>query len=167
MLKVVGLKQALGNLGKYEKGINDDIKRLIARIAFNTQREARSKAPSDTGRLRGSINVLFSDGGFSGYVGVSVEYGKFVEFGTGPLGYQTYRGATPIPSDYIHSSTHSLPPANALAMWARHHNMNPHHLAAIIKKRGGNPARPYLGPAFRKHASSFIPKVKTIVQKKR
>lgn len=165
MIKWVNKNQALGSLKKYSRGIQNDIQKLIARKVFATQKDARTAAPSDTGRLRASVNVIFSDGGFKGYVGVTVHYGRYVEFGTGNLGYMTNKQQ--VPKGYSHSSGHRMPPVEALEMWSRHHNANPWAVAKAIQKRGGNPAKPFLGPAFKKHTHNFVPELKKLVAKKR
>lgn len=64
----------------------DEVKRATLSI------EARSKAiaPVDTGTLRRSIHSIFENGGLRGLVGPSVDYGKYVEFGTRRMSARPY-----------------------------------------------------------------------------
>lgn len=52
--------------------------------ALAIERNAKQKAPLDTGRLRGSITHNFSEsmGGVEADIGTNVEYANYIEYGT-------------------------------------------------------------------------------------
>jgi HK97 gp10 family phage protein len=74
--------------------ITDAIKPAVVDVVKTTtlEIEAESKrlVPVKTGLLRRSIHSLFEAGGLRGRVGPSVDYDKFVEFGTRHHGARPY-----------------------------------------------------------------------------
>lgn len=62
-------------------------------LAHEVERRAKTKAPVDEGRLRGSIETGQDREG--AFVTTNVDYGKFQEFGTMSMGRQTDPGPTP------------------------------------------------------------------------
>lgn len=91
----VAKRPDFAKLGLSTQGVDD----LLAEIALEVEREAKRRAPVDTGRLRSSIST-FKDGPLQHGVVANVEYGAFLEFGTGRLGAGTDPG--PTPPDYVH-----------------------------------------------------------------
>lgn len=138
------------------------VARAIAASGLRIQAKARRNAPADTSRLRSSINLLFYSNGLVATIGSNLDYAAFVEFGTGPLGKATC--SIPTPPGYTHGGTHGLPPAQALMGWARRHKVNAWAVAIAIWKRGGNPARPYLTPAFYDELPTLVENLKRAVQ---
>lgn len=72
-----------------KKKVNEELKR----IAIQTVREAKDRAPVDTGRLRASITFedeMRSNGFLRLVVGSNVDYAPFVEFGTERQAAQPY-----------------------------------------------------------------------------
>lgn len=61
----------------------------VKKATLEIEAQAKAKAPVRTGTLRRSIHSVFSNGDLTGTVGPSVEYGRYVEFGT------RHRGARP------------------------------------------------------------------------
>lgn len=54
----------------------------VSKATFSIEAKAKTLVPVRTGTLRRSIHSIFEAGGLRGIVGPSVEYGKYVEFGT-------------------------------------------------------------------------------------
>lgn len=73
---------------KAVRAMTKGIKLGVTRGTMLIQRDAKALCPVDTGRLRGSIAraVNTTDEGFEGFVGTSVEYAPYVEYGTGRRG---------------------------------------------------------------------------------
>lgn len=69
---------------------DERVAQIVTDTVKDIQRGARQRAPVDTGALRNSIDVRFSDGGRSGMVYVGVHYAGFVEFGTSRMAPQPY-----------------------------------------------------------------------------
>lgn len=63
------------------ENIEKIMKEELAKVAFRIQRAARNNAPIDTGRLKGSIDVVFEDNGKKAIIGTNVKYAQAVEFG--------------------------------------------------------------------------------------
>jgi len=64
----------------------EKFKQKLKSIGFQIEREAKDRAPVDTGRLRSSITTNVFDRGdeILVKVGTNVEYAPALEFGTGP-----------------------------------------------------------------------------------
>lgn len=62
----------------------------VKKATFDVEAKAKAKVPVRTGTLRRSIHSVFENDGLRGIVGPSVEYGKFVEFGTRHMGARPY-----------------------------------------------------------------------------
>ena len=65
----------------------------MKRIVLQIERDAKKKAPVDTGNLRGSIAsrvIRNTDGEVTGVVGSNVKYAPFQEFGTSKMEAQPY-----------------------------------------------------------------------------
>ncbi|MBG6085816.1 HK97-gp10 family putative phage morphogenesis protein [Zhihengliuella flava] len=70
---------------------------VVRKTAKDIQRSARTKAPVDTGRLKGSITTsdlrtVGQAGTLAAEVGPTVEYGIYVELGTSRMAAQPYLG---------------------------------------------------------------------------
>lgn len=91
---------------------------------MQAERFAKEKCPVDTGRLRNSITNRVSDD--AAYVGTNVEYGPYVELGTGKY----YNGGRPTPWVYKDSKGN----------WHMTH---------------GQRAKPFLKPAAANHAKTY------------
>lgn len=64
--------------------VHEVIDKTLNKAAIKVQAQAKENCPADTGKLRGSISVEKIPNGYA--VGTNVEYGVYVEFGTGTLG---------------------------------------------------------------------------------
>lgn len=64
--------------------VNAVVDKALEKVALKIQAQAKEDCPADTGKLRGSISVEKIPKGYA--VGTNVEYGAYVEFGTGTLG---------------------------------------------------------------------------------
>lgn len=64
--------------------IKEEVHKVIKQAGASIEREAKSLAPVDTGRLRGSITSKNNSSGqyMSVEIGTDVEYAEHVEFGT-------------------------------------------------------------------------------------
>ncbi|RJR23639.1 HK97 gp10 family phage protein [Candidatus Microgenomates bacterium] len=75
-----GLERALK---RFETGLIDDVREVIAKTATTIQSTATALAPVDEGNLKQSIDLTFSKDGLSAVVTVGAEYAIYVEYGTG------------------------------------------------------------------------------------
>lgn len=94
------------NLDRLISRIEGNTEEIIKAIAFQVEALAKLYAPVDTGALRASIYVRFSDSNpettvtveelpkpssqFGAVIGPSVEYAIYVEFGTSIMSAQPY-----------------------------------------------------------------------------
>lgn len=65
------------------KKIKAAIKRALVRIGMQAEGFAKALCAVDTGKLRNSITWQIKENGNAVYIGTAVEYGKYVELGTG------------------------------------------------------------------------------------
>lgn len=79
--KIKGVNSVLQKIKTYAKGKQNEVKKEVARTAYGIENRAKKTVRVDTGRLRSSIAVTFSDGGFNAEVGSNVEYAFDQEFG--------------------------------------------------------------------------------------
>ncbi len=82
---VEGQKEIAARLKKISQAATNDIEQALVNSALFVERDAKVKAPVDTGRLRSSLTHAEENFGSDTpavTVGTSVEYAKFVEFGT-------------------------------------------------------------------------------------
>ncbi|MDW7759447.1 MAG: HK97 gp10 family phage protein [Acidobacteriota bacterium] len=137
-------------LKKMSKEVRKQVAGEIAATALDIQAEAKRNLDEvkaiDTGELRKKTIVEFSTDKMEAEVGTTAPHGKWVEFGT--------------------KHTTKMPPPDALEHWARWHGMEGAEFAIAknILKRGGLPARPWLFPAFEKHAGPFFERIKKILK---
>ena len=59
-----------------------EVHKAVAIAALNIEREAKHRAPVDTGRLRASIRHQIDPNGLEGQVFSDVDYAPYMEFGT-------------------------------------------------------------------------------------
>ena len=59
-----------------------DVQNAVNLNTTEMHRKASRKVPVDTGHLRRSLTIDFSDGGLTGRVSTGVEYAMYVEYGT-------------------------------------------------------------------------------------
>lgn len=66
--------------------VDQELPKAMGDIALHIEREAKKRAPVDTGNLSASIASVVEKiaGGYQAIVGTNVEYAAAVEFGTGP-----------------------------------------------------------------------------------
>lgn len=93
-----GLDEILDSLDKLAdtKQLNDTMEQVCALV----ERDAKQNAPKDTGALARSIQskVENNDGSIQGVVFTPLEYGGYVEFGTGL--FAESGGRTDVPWSY-------------------------------------------------------------------
>lgn len=65
-------------------------KRALEKTAFDIQAMAQFAVPVQTGFLKNSIGVSFSEGGLAAEIGPTADYGVFIEFGTSVMSPQPY-----------------------------------------------------------------------------
>jgi len=111
----------------------------MARATLRVERDAKIKAPVDTGRLRSSITpeVKRVFMGWQGVVGSKVRYAPFVELGTRP----------------------HFVPAKYIGTWARRHGLGDRGL--FVSGR----AQPFLQPAFDENRDAIIEDIGGTVSK--
>ncbi len=124
---------------------------VIGTTAININRDAKEKAPVDTGGTRARIQIASFDGGLVVEVYVAQASAKYVEEGTGPaVGHAPYQ-----------------PPASALMGWVKRHGMPPgteFAIARAIKARGTKP-RPFFYPAVERNAAGYQDRISAAIEK--
>ncbi len=84
-IQLEGLEEVTAMLNRMGEGVERGLEQGLLRGGEDVRAEAAANAPVDTGRLRQSIVVEQTDG-TSVTVGTNLEYGIYVEFGTGSKG---------------------------------------------------------------------------------
>lgn len=143
-INIIGLNGAIEVFDNIPTITINKIKRQIVKSALKIETDAKRKAPSDTGRLKGiSIQTKISLGGFSADVFSDANYAMAVEKGSRP----------------------HFPPVTALEGWARRHGMEDMEflIARAIAKKGTKP-QPFLFPAWEAERPEFINEIKNILR---
>ncbi len=99
-----GLDEVVGKLNNMVSGANSGLQRGLLRGGEVVRAEAVANCPVDTGALRQSIVVEAADG-TSVTVGTNLEYGIYVEFGTGSKGDPSVSHTTKSGWVYFNEST--------------------------------------------------------------
>lgn len=121
----------------------------IGTTALAIQKDAKLKAPSDTGMTRAKIQVASFQQGLVSEVYVAQESAIFIEKGTGPA-----VGNPPF-----------MPPSDALAGWCKRHGLAGKEfiIARAIGRRGLKP-RPFFYPAAEHHLANFPERMEKAIQ---
>ena len=134
------------------QAIRDNVSKAVAKSTKAIQKEAKHRAPRDTGQLRDFIERASTNDGLTGHVFTpwQLSYAHLVEFGTGAF-YKTPPGVSRGGSGgpYRPSSTRML------AEWAERKNLPAFPVARAIGERGGVQSRPFLFPAYEGERASF------------
>ena len=78
------MSEVSGNLERFiNKDFGDYLKTAMMQATSLVQQSAQSKAPTDTGNLKRSIEIDIEEDGSEGVVYTNVEYAPYVEIGTG------------------------------------------------------------------------------------
>ncbi|PAH80221.1 hypothetical protein APW12_09360 [Staphylococcus aureus] len=70
-------------MDKFDKKIEEWVKKGIAKTTLKIYNTAVALAPVDMGFLKESIDYKFTDGGLSSVISVGADYAIYVEYGTG------------------------------------------------------------------------------------
>lgn len=92
-----------GNLGGLIVRLRGALKRGVSEVGTNVEMSAKIFCPVDTGTLRRSIQTEVVEDGpkISAFIGPQVDYGPYVEFGTGERGASSPEaGPGPYRSDW-------------------------------------------------------------------
>lgn len=140
---VTGVENAIKVFKNIEDSTLFKIRKQVLKTALKVESEAKKKAPSDTGRLRSSIQTKIISGGLEAEVFANAKYALHVEYGTKP----------------------HFPPSSALRGWARRHNMPNLEfiIARSISRRGTRP-QPFLFPALEGEKRDFMASMRSIVK---
>lgn len=128
-LRIEGGDRLARGLAEAPRVVEVELRDAMETSLLYVESDARRLAPRDTGRLGGSINSRIEGGagsGLVGRVGPSVNYGLFVERGRRPG---------------------RMPPAAAVAAWARRKGLGAYAVARAIGRKGTR-AQPFMGPAL-------------------
>lgn len=79
--KLDGIKRAQADIARLKREKQDAVRKQVAKTAFAIETRAKRTVRVDTGRLRASITVQFTDGGYNASVGSNAEYAGSQEFG--------------------------------------------------------------------------------------
>ena len=129
-------------------------RRRLNEALLIAERDAKMKAPADTGRLRSSITHEIRETGadLRGVIGTVVPYGRWMEFGSGRF----YEG----PGS---SKGRHWPPASALEVWAQRHGIASGYLVArAIGLRGGLKPRRFLRNAIMENRAKIVERIQRL-----
>lgn len=87
-IEIRGLKNMEVKLSRWQAKKISAVRALVKKTANNVRRNARRRAPIQTGRLRKSIQVKFGDNKLSAYVRAVAPYSHIVEYGSAATGAQ-------------------------------------------------------------------------------
>jgi HK97 gp10 family phage protein len=135
---VSNLYEVAEELNRLGLAVKVDIPIKMREAVVIVERDAKERAPVDTGRLRASITSEVTGMMMDtvGIVGSNVEYAPFVEMGTKPH-FPPWR------------------PGTSLARWAELHGMSAFVVALVISWRGTK-ARKFLQGAFEAKRDEII-----------
>jgi HK97 gp10 family phage protein len=86
----VTVRLVSNDLGRLADAYPPELARVIAKHAYDLEALAKGLSPVLTGTLRRSIHTVLSEGGLRAVIGPSVDYGKYVEFGTRRMAARPY-----------------------------------------------------------------------------
>ncbi len=144
-----------------------ELSKEVVRSATNIDRNAKRKVNVDHGRLRSSIHVKYRDPPepVDAEVIVGADYGKFLEFGTGPRGRDSDLNAMAEQArqemGYQYGPAGKLPPIDVFLDWGRRKRLDPAVTMAIWFTIGmhGMRAKPFLFPAASEEREAFFSRV--------
>lgn len=141
--------KSLSNFGRFEVG------RVIQEACLNVQREAKRRAPVDTGRLRSSINMRMV-GSMAGEVGTSLAYAPAVEFGSGLYGERRQA--------YIIRPKRGKFLAFKPGSFGGGFGGGKTVFARVVRHPGVKP-RPFLIPAWEREKTQMVPRLKAAIER--
>lgn len=138
-VRIEGLQELAQRMGP--EALQGPLHEFWEKCGLAIQARAKPKAPVDTGRLRSSIAYDIDSRATPLWVrvGPNVNYGAFMEYGTGRLCDPSVK----------HSNWH-YPTGPQLERWASRHHSDGWTIAAAIRRAGGLKPRPYMRPALEK-----------------
>ena len=151
------VEQALSSLGEdIIPNVTEGMEQGLARVV----REAKKLCPVDTGELRGSIRAEVNKdaSAVTGTVGSSKEYAVYVEMGTGDKGRESGGNGSPVKASYRTGGW--FVPLKKTEMIED----------TIVKESNGfwttgQPARPYLWPAWKANREKVLASIRRAVLK--
>jgi HK97 gp10 family phage protein len=165
MYRVTGLKQAIRAIKMQDKEIKRKLRDAFNSSAITIEREAKSSAPVNLGRLRSDVQkeIDTNKGGavVSARVFNTLPYAPMVEFGTGPKS-DVPAGVTfdkPKPSGSFDDMLDNI------RQWCRNKGI-PESFAYVIAVNilnNGLEPRPYLFPAFERERPNLLKNIEAIL----
>lgn len=91
------MNKLAADLSGAEGRIGPVVKKVVAKITLDVERDAKAAAPVDVGNLKNSIGhsdlrSIGSEGSIEAEVGPTADYGVWVELGTSKMAAQPYLG---------------------------------------------------------------------------
>ena len=81
-VEVKGKDRLITKFENMSREMTKQVKQSVKKHTYDMERNAKQKAPVDTGRLKGSIGSSFFNSGLSGEVSTNVKYAIYQEYGT-------------------------------------------------------------------------------------
>lgn len=161
--KLVKSEQTLliKRLSAFAFSVKREVREVVGKTGKAIQKNAKSRAPRATGKLRRFIEFKTENDGLTGYV--FTPYGSaahLVEFGTG----SRYR----LPPGVTGRGGGSYTPGvkGGLAKWAKKKGLPLFPVIRGIASRGGTPRRPFLYPAFQGEKRGYERNIKRAIMVK-
>ena len=148
-ITIVGVDSLRERLENIKAGILPAAKEAAEDAMQTMKADAIKNCPVDTGELRGSIQtkVEIVDGNLEARLYSPLDYAVYVEMGTGPVGEANHADAAPVPVTYRATG------------WTYHDEDGFHYTR-------GQPARPFLYPAFKANKQVVLGKIMAAIRKK-
>ena len=144
------IDELLSDLEDLGENIVDALEKGVLQACQKIQREAKELVPVRSSRLKNSITAQTEqeNGKVTGVVGTNVKYAPFVEFGTGPAGAAS-------PKTLPEGINISYRPTG----WAYHDGDG-------FRYTNGQPAQPFLYPAFKQNESHVLDIIANVIGEK-
>jgi len=150
-------------LSGFAYAVKREVREVVEVSGKRIQKDAKSRAPRATGKLRRSIRFGTDNDGLTGFVFVGrAFYGHLVEFGTGSR-YRPPAGANVTGKG---GSAYTPGIKGGLGKWAEKKGLPLFPVIRGIAQRGGTPRRPFLYPAFQGERKSYERNIKRAIMVK-
>jgi hypothetical protein len=171
LITMRGIKETQEWVKHASEQMKENLKEVIRETAQEIETRSKPAAPSNTGALSRSIGTLYfwEDARYPDWllarVRATKRYGACQEFGTGPLGAASntstlpvwYQHGMSIKAPYVWKTKKGVAKGK-IVPWAKAHGIDPWVLARSIKRKGGIPAKPFMGPAAEDVSGDFYAK---------
>lgn len=146
-IRVVNVNEVLRDMRIKMDDVKDDVRRAVAIAANDIRNEAIDRVPVNTGELRASIGIEYTNAGLGAVIGTNAPHSKWIEKGRGP----------------------GFPPLAPILYWVQRklgiRDKTAKSVAFLIARkigRVGFKAQPFLGPAYDRAIPRFLSRLRQL-----